>query len=163
MTAKKKTKSVRMSGTGKRHFCAVHGRPIRLDRWRSGHRTTGCADCYRTRKIPPPKKRMCKEHKRPILRQRWWSGYRTKGCVRCFEVPPPEDRLCRKHDRPIQPSGLEVATRPAATSVSIVVLAMPQHKLGIERDYGCSFSKPNDESASSSVASPKSNPSLVQV
>jgi hypothetical protein len=104
MTAKKKTKSVRTSSSRKRHFCTIHGRPIRPSRWRSGHRTTGCADCYRTWKIPPPKKRLCKEHKRPILRQRWWSGYRTKGCVRCFEVPPPEERLCRKHDRPIQPS-----------------------------------------------------------
>jgi len=104
MTTKKKTKSVRTSRSRKRHLCTIHGRPIRPSRWRSGHRTTGCADCYRTRKIPPPKKRLCKEHKRPILRQRWWSGYRTKGCVLCFEMPPPEERLCRKHDRPIQPS-----------------------------------------------------------
>lgn len=104
VTSKKTTKSLRKRSSPKQHLCAIHGRPIRPSRWRSGHRTTGCADCYRTRKIPPPKKRLCKEHKRPILRQRWWSGYRTKGCVRCFEVPPPEDRLCRKHGRPIQPS-----------------------------------------------------------
>jgi hypothetical protein len=88
----------------KKRLCKVHGRPIRPGRWRSGHRSTGCADCYRTKKMPPPKKRLCKEHKLPIIRQRWWSGYRRKGCSLCFEVPEPEDRLCRKHDRPIQPS-----------------------------------------------------------
>ncbi len=104
MTTKKETKSVRTSRSRKRHLCKIHGRPIRPDRWRSGHRNTGCADCYRTRKMPPPRKRLCQEHKCPILRSRWWSGYRTKGCPLCFEVPEPEDRLCRKHDRPIQPS-----------------------------------------------------------
>jgi hypothetical protein len=105
MTTKKKAKTVKNNRSRKKRLCAIHGRPIRPGRWRSGHRTTGCADCYRTRgKMPPPKKRLCKEHKRPILRQRWWSGYRTKGCFFCFEVPEPEDRLCRKHGRPILPS-----------------------------------------------------------
>ncbi len=86
-------------------LCKIHGKPIRPSRWRSGHRKTGCADCYRRKgKMPPPRKRLCKEHRLPIIRQRWWSGYRTKGCKKCFEVPEPEDRLCRKHDIPIQPS-----------------------------------------------------------
>jgi hypothetical protein len=88
----------------KKRLCKVHGRAIQPGRWRSGHRTTGCADCYRTWEMPPPKKRLCKEHKLPIIRQRWWSGYRNKGCPRCFKVPPPKKRLCRKHHRPIQPS-----------------------------------------------------------
>jgi hypothetical protein len=88
----------------KKRLCKVHGRPIRPGRWRSGHRTTGCADCYRTKNMPPPNKRLCKEHKLPIMRQRWWSGYRNKGCPRCFKVPPPKKRLCRKHHQPIQPS-----------------------------------------------------------
>jgi hypothetical protein len=88
----------------KKRLCKVHGRPIQPGRWRSGHRTTGCADCYRTKEMPPPKKRLCKEHNLPIIRQRWWSGYRNKGCTRCFKVPPPKKRLCRKHHQPIQPS-----------------------------------------------------------
>lgn len=102
MTTRKK--SVRQSRSRNRHLCVIHGRPIRPSRWRSGHRTTGCGECYRTREIPPPRKRLCEEHDLPILRQRWWSGYRKKGCPRCFEVPPPKQRLCRKHKRPIQPS-----------------------------------------------------------
>jgi len=88
----------------KRRLCKVHGKPIRPSRWLSGHRNTGCADCYRTKKMPPPKERLCKEHKLPIIRQRWWSGYRNKGCARCFKVPRSKDRLCRKHGRPIPPS-----------------------------------------------------------
>jgi hypothetical protein len=88
----------------KKRLCKIHGKPIRPSRWRSGHRTTGCAECYRTKKMPLPKKRLCKEHKLPIFRQRWWSGYRNKGCARCFKVPLPDERLCRKHGRPIQPS-----------------------------------------------------------
>ena len=100
----KKRAANKVSPSAKRPLCKVHHRPIRASRWLSGHRTTGCPDCYRSKKMPPPKKRQCQEHKHPILRQRWWSGYRTKGCVLCYEVPPPEDRLCRKHDRPIQPS-----------------------------------------------------------
>jgi hypothetical protein len=101
MTTKKrmKTKSPR-----KPHLCKIHGKPIRPDRWRSGHRNTGCADCYRTRKMPPPGKRLCQEHGLPILRQRWWSGYRTKGCPECFKVPKPKNRLCRIHKKPIVPS-----------------------------------------------------------
>ena len=51
----------------KKRLCKVHGRPIRPDRWRSGHRTTGCADCYRTKNMPSPKKRLCKEHDLPII------------------------------------------------------------------------------------------------
>ena len=85
-------------------LCKVHGRPIRPSYWRAGHRTTGCAECYRTKEVPPPRKRLCKRHGQPILRSRWWSGYRTKGCVLCFKVPPPGKRLCRRHGRPIQPS-----------------------------------------------------------
>jgi hypothetical protein len=101
---KKKRAARKVSRSPKRPLCKIHGRPIRPSRWRSGHRNTGCADCYRATKMPPPSKRLCKEHELPIFRQRWWSGYRNKGCVLCFEVPPPEERLCLKHDRPIQPS-----------------------------------------------------------
>lgn len=105
MKTKKKAKSVKNKRSRKERLCVIHGRPIRPSRWRSGHRTTGCADCYRPKgKMPPPEKRLCKEHRRPILRQRWWSGYRTKGCALCFEVPEPDDRLCRKHDQAILPS-----------------------------------------------------------
>jgi hypothetical protein len=57
--------------------------------------------------------------------------------------------------------GSEAGTRPAASSVSKVVLAMPQHKLGIELGYGLAFSEPNEESMSRIVASPKSNPPRV--
>ena len=102
MVTKKRTSRPRKSS--KPQLCKIHGKPIRLSRWRSGHRTTGCAKCYRTRTVPPPRKRLCQRHKLPILGARWRSGYRTKGCRRCFKVPPAEDRLCRRHGRPIQPS-----------------------------------------------------------
>src|SRR3984885_5445945 len=97
-TASKRTRSE------KKRLCKVHGRPIRPSYWRAGHRNTGCAECYRTKEVPPPSKRLCKQHGYPILRARWWSGYRNKGCVLCFPVPPPKKRLCKKHGRPIQPS-----------------------------------------------------------
>ena len=103
MTNKRKTK-VQATRSRKLRLCKIHGKPIRSGLWRSGHRTTGCRDCYRTTKVPPPRKRRCKQHGLPIIARRWWSGYRTKGCKRCFVVPVPEDRMCRKHDRPIQPS-----------------------------------------------------------
>jgi hypothetical protein len=104
VSMKTKKKRTHRSAPPQARRCKVHGKPILPGRWRGGHRTTGCADCYRTRKVPPPKKRLCQEHGLPILSARWWSGYRRKGCKECFEVPEPEDRLCRKHDIPIQPS-----------------------------------------------------------
>jgi hypothetical protein len=141
----------------KKRLCKIHGKPIRPSRWRTGHRTTGCADCYRTKKMPPRRKGCARNTSFRLFGSVGGPGTERKVALCALRFQNLKiGCVANMTDRFSPVRGSEAVTRRDAVSVSTVDLAMPPPKRVVGHGQNCGLSEPSAGNVSDGIGTSQS-------